>query len=179
LSSFLTNPYRYPTAETPVFLSAYAVNGTISTTTNTDDTFTGTSAGSWGKTCSGVETSGVTGYVPDTTNYWLLGVTIEQGTYGCGAETRPTWCWFINGTSAYMYACLDGTPATFGSVTTVNVNTIYKIIRTADTIKYYLDIDGDDTWVLKYTHTDTGNIPVVYVAAIIGVQNSYIVMSTI
>jgi hypothetical protein len=177
--SFLINSYRYPTAETPVFLSAYAVNGTISTTTNLDDTFTGTTSGSWGKSCSGVETDGVEFTVHNTTEYWYGGVTIEQGTYGCGAETYPTWNWFVNGTSAYMYACLDGTPATFGSVTTVNVNTIYRIIRTADTIKYYLDIDGTDSWTLKYTHTDTGNIPIVYVAAFIGVQNSYIVMSTI
>ena len=160
-----------------VFLSAYAVNGTISTTTNTDDTFTGTSGGSWGKTCSGIQTNEIIGYVPNTSDYWYLGLTQTQGSYGCDTETYPTFNWFINGTSAYMYACLDGVPTTFGSVTTVNVNTKYKITRTADTIIYYLDLNGDDSWTLKYTHTDTGNIPTVYVAAFIGVQNSYCVMA--
>ena len=181
MSSFLTNPYRYPTAEPAVFLSAYAVNGTISTTTNTDDTFTGTSAGSWGKTCSGVETDGITGYVPDTSNYWILGVTDVQGTYAC--SDRLYMGWFINGTSTYMYACPAGAGSgtTYGTApyATVNVNTIYRIVRTVDTIKFYLDIDGDGDWGdPTYTHTDTGNIPVVYVACFIGVQNSSCVMST-
>jgi len=167
-----------PPVETPVFLSEYAVNTTISTTTNLDDTLTGTTSGSWGKTCSGVETDGITGYVPDTTDYWILGLTNIQGTYTCSAQLYMGW--FINGASVYMYACPYGSPVTYGAApyATVNVNTVYRIVRTVDTIKFYLDIDGTDSWVLAYTHTDTGNIPVTYVGCFIGVQNSSCVMST-
>ncbi|HHZ97245.1 MAG TPA: hypothetical protein EYN67_17250 [Flavobacteriales bacterium] len=149
-------------------LTAYAVDGTISTTNVTDDTFTSVGGSNWSHMCSGIETTFIEGYVNDA-SHMFLGLTNVQGTYCGGIELYFTWNISGSDTAGGEQSTSSCGAAVFGGVT-VNSNSKYRLVTDADTCKWYLDLNGDNDWVLKGTYTDVGNIPTLYIA--VGIKDA-------
>ena len=162
LSEVLVNPYRYPVPAVDQLLSAYAVDGTLSTTTKPNDTFTSVGGSNWSHNCSGIEVTTAEGYLNDD-SHMFLGLTNVQGTYCGGIELYFTWNVAEALTAGGEQSTSSCGTGVFGGVT-VNSNSKYRLVVDSDTCKWYLDLNGTDDWVLKGTYTDVGNIPTLYLA---------------
>jgi hypothetical protein len=174
----ISSPVVVPPAESQL-LSAYANNGTVSTTNVTDDTFTSTTGSAYQHSCSGIEATTATGSVEDVDGYFL-GFTDTQGSY-CGGNNELFFAWKIsNNALTASGESSNGTcgSSVFGAVTIKAVSR-FRLVKTDDTCKWYLDLDGDDSWVLKGTFTDTGNIPTVYLAVTLESTGKSVIWSSV
>ena len=168
--------------DTSQFLESYAVKGDISETNIAGDTFTGTGTTStWGHYCSGIEASTATGYgVDGGTKKYFLGLVADQSGDGyCDAENVPLYLWNISDSNTAT-GCEGDTSCcnTITAAFTISSDTKYRLVADSDTIKYYLDVDGDDTWVLKHTYTNTGNIPTLYLSVNVNASGNVAVWSS-
>ena len=162
-------------------LEAYVEYGALSTTNDLDDTFTSGASG-WTSRVSGIEATFAEGSYDDTAGDSdegaQLGLTDVQGTYCDGFELYAGWNIAGTGATATPYQSVSacGQSVSPGAVT-VTSDTRFRIVKTSSNIKYYYDLDGDDSWTLRATYTAT--IPTLYLAVTMKASGHVAVWSSV